>query len=75
MTRRLTDSIESLGDIIQEYAKKQKALDSKLKEMERKAKSVPKHVVAKKAETKSLKGSKVKQTSAVGSKKQLTARD
>jgi prefoldin subunit 5 len=66
MTRRLTDSIESLGDIIQEYAKKQKSLDSKLKEMERKAKSVPRHIVAKKADTKSfrdtksLRGSKVK---------------
>ena len=75
MTRRLTDSIQSLGDIIQEYAKKQKALDTKLKEMERKAKSVPRHVVPKKAETNSLKGSKVKQTSVTGSKKQLTARD
>jgi hypothetical protein len=71
MTRRLADSVESLGEIIQEYARKQQALDMRVKDLEKRPKSVPRTIIKK--DPKPLKQSKFIKTG--GSKKTLTNRD
>ena len=71
MTRRLADSVESLGEIIQEYAKKMKSLEARVKDLEKKPKSMPK-VNVKRDPRATLKNSKIIKTA---SKKTLTARD
>ena len=35
VTRRIADSVESLGDIIKEYAKKMKSIENRTKDIEK----------------------------------------